>query len=277
MVKKQILSITNKQNTHDLVLAVLLLLFTATAAHTQEKITDGGTQKVSPSFVLQEKVRQWVDAQKLRSKERADWSEQKRQMAALNGIRTKEIEQIDSLIAAAGKRLSDATNRREELLAEQESLRNKRTIILKRVERLETALRAQLGIFPEPLLNKVKDEVERMRKTEPLKSGSLQDRLRDLVAVMSAASEFGQSLTIHNQIRTDGEDQIEVEVLYFGFSGAWYVGRAGKVAGYGQAEKDGWKWTKDKSVAGPLKDAIEMYRKERAPDYVRINFTGKED
>jgi len=275
MVKKHILSITNKQNTHDLILTVLLLLFTATAAHTQEKIAYGDIQKVSPSFVLQEKVRQWVDAQKIRSRERADWLEQKQEMAALNAIRTKEIEQIDSLIEAAGKRLSDATKRRDELLAEQESLRNKRLIILKRVERLETALRGQLGIFPEPLLNKINDEVERLRQTEP--SGSLQDRLRDLVAVMSAALEFGQSMTIHNQIRADGEDQIEVEVLYLGFSGAWYVGRAGKVAGYGQADKGGWKWTEDKSVAGPLKTAIEMYRKERAPDYVRINFTGKED
>tara|TARA_B110000438_G_scaffold290552_1_gene326409 strand:- start:1252 stop:2079 length:828 start_codon:yes stop_codon:yes gene_type:complete len=275
MVKKHILSITNKQNTHDLVLTVLLLLFLATAAHTQEKIADGDTQKVSPSFVLQEKVRQWVQAQKLRSKERADWSEQKRDMAALNGIRIKEIEQIDSLIAAAGKRLSDATKKREELLDEQESLRNKRAIILKRVEHLETTLRAQLQIFPEPLMNKINDEVERIRQLEP--SGSLQDRLRDLVAVMSAASEFGQSLTIHSQIRADGEDQIEVEVLYLGFSGAWYVGRAGKVAGYGRAHKGGWIWSEDNSVAGPLKEAIEMYRKERAPDYVQINFSGKKD
>ena len=275
MVKKHILSITNKQNTHDLVLTVLLLLFTATAAHTQEKIADGDTQKVSPSFVLQEKVRQWVEAQKLRSKERADWSEQKQNMAALNGIRLKEIEQIDALIASAGKRLSDATKKREELLVEQESLRNKRAIILKRVERIETTLRPQLQIFPEPLMNKINDEVKRIRQLEP--SGSLQDRLRDLVAVMSAASEFGQSLTIHSQIRTDGEDQIEVEVLYLGFSGAWYVGRSGKVAGYGQAHKSGWIWTEDNSVAGPLKEAIEMYRKERAPDYVQINFSGKKD
>ena len=52
MVKKHILSKTHKQNTHDLVLTVLLLLFTATAAHAQEKIADGDTQKVSPSFVL---------------------------------------------------------------------------------------------------------------------------------------------------------------------------------------------------------------------------------
>ena len=272
MVKKHILS---KTNTHDLVLTVLLLLFTATAAHAQEKIADGDTQKVSPSFVLQEKVRQWVEAQKIRSKERADWSEQKRNMAALNGIRLKEIEQIDSLIAAAGKRLSDATKKREELLAEQESLRNKRAIILKRVERLEMALRAQLQIFPEPLMNKINDEVERIR--QPALSESLQDRLRDLVAVMGAASEFGQSLTIHSQIRTNGEDQIEVEVLYLGFSGAWYVGRAGKIAGHGRAHKSGWTWSEDNSVAGPLKKTIEMYRKERAPGYVQINFSGKKN
>ena len=75
---KHILSISNKLNTYDLILIVNLLLFSATAAQSQEKIADGDTQKVSPSFILQEKIRQWVETQKLRGKESADWSEQKK-------------------------------------------------------------------------------------------------------------------------------------------------------------------------------------------------------
>ena len=74
---KHILSISNKRNTNDLILIDFLLLFFATAAQTQDTITDGDTQKVSPSFLLQEKVRQWVETQKLRGKEKADWAEQK--------------------------------------------------------------------------------------------------------------------------------------------------------------------------------------------------------
>ena len=58
---KHILSISNKRNTNDLILIVFLLLFFTTAAQTQDTITDGDTQKVSPSSVLQEKVRQIYD------------------------------------------------------------------------------------------------------------------------------------------------------------------------------------------------------------------------
>ena len=272
---KHILSISNKRNTNDLILIVLMLLLFATAAQTQETITDGDTQKVSPSFLLQEKVRQWVETQKLRGKEKADWAEQKSNMEALNKIRLKEIEQIDALIKAAGERLSDATNKKAELLAEQDKLRNQRDIIEQRVIAIESSLRKKLNIFPDPLLSKLKNEVERIR--DQGNESSLQDRLRDTVAILSAASDFGNTMTVSNEIRdVDDQKTVEVQVLYLGFSGAWYVSKNGKDSGFGKAYEDGWKWTEDKEVAQPLIEALEMYQKEKAPDYVPFKFRGND-
>ena len=226
---KHILSISNKLKTYDLILIVNLLLFFTTAAQSQEKIADGDTQKVSPSFILQEKIRQWVETQKLQGKERADWSEQKKNMASLNEIRQKEIGQIDALIESAGKRLSDATTKKDQLLAEKETLKKQREVIQERVENLEISLRQKVGIFPDPLLSKVSDEVERIRNEEI--EGSVQDRLRDIVAILSAASDFGNTMTITSEIRSVGGNDVEVEVLYLGFSGAWYVSKNGKTSG----------------------------------------------
>ena len=272
---KHILSISNKRNTNDLILIVFLLLFFATAAQTQDTITDGDTQKVSPSFLLQEKVRQWVETQKLRGKEKADWAEQKSNMEALNKIRLKEIEQIDALIKAAGERLSDATNKKAELLAEQDKLRNQRDIIEQRVIAIESSLRNKLNIFPDPLLSKVKNEVERIR--DQVNESSLQDKLRDTVAILSAASDFGNTMTVSNEIRdVDDQKTVEVQVLYLGFSGAWYVSKNGKNSGFGKAYEDGWKWTEDKEVAQPLIEALEMYQKEKSPDYVPFKFRGND-
>ncbi len=271
---KHILSISNKRNTNDLILIVLMLLLLATAAQTQETITDGDTQKVSPSFLLQEKVRQWVETQKLRGKEKADWAEQKSNMEALNKIRLKEIEQIDVLIKAAGERLSDATNKKAELLEEQEKLRNQRDIIEQRVIAIESSLRNKLNLFPDPLLSKISNEVERIRDLNT--QSSLQDRLRDTVAILSAASDFAYKMTVSNEIRKVDQKSVEVQVLYLGFSGAWYVSKNGKISGLGKAYADGWKWTEDKEVAQPLIEALEMYQKERAPDYVPFNFNGND-
>ena len=206
---KHILSISNKLKTYDLILIVNLLLFFTTAAQSQEKIADGDTQKVSPSFILQEKIRQWVETQKLQGKESADWSEQKKNMASLNEIRQKEIGQIDALIESAGKRLSDATTKKEELLAEKETLKKQREVIQERVENFEISLRQKVGIFPDSLLSKVSDEVERVRNEEI--EGSVQDRLRDIVAILSAASEFGNAMTITSEIRSFGGNDVEVD------------------------------------------------------------------
>ena len=269
---KHILSISNKRNTNDLILIVFLLLFFTTAAQTQDTITDGDTQKVSPSSVLQEKVRQWVEIQKLRSKEKADWEEQKKSMEALNGIRSKEIEQIDVLIKAAGQRLTDATNKKNELLDEKDKLSIQRNVIEQRVIAIEKSLRNQLNLFPDPLVSKIKEELERIRDPNP--ESSLQDRLRDAVAILSAASDFAYSMTVSNELRDIEEKSVEVEVMYLGFSGAWYVSKNGKISGWGKASPNGWKWTEAKKVAQPLIEALEMYRKERAPDYVPFNFYG---
>ena len=125
--------ISDKRKPNILVVIVPLLLFLTTVAQTQDTITDGDALKVSQSYVLQEKVRQWVEIQKLRSKEKTDWEEQKRNMEALNGIRLKEIQQIDVLIKAAGQRLTDATHQKKELLDEKERLNTQRNVIEQRV------------------------------------------------------------------------------------------------------------------------------------------------
>ena len=187
----------------------------------------------------------------------------------------KEIEQINTLIKAAGKRLSDATNKKAELLAEQDKLRNQRDIIEQRVIAIESSLRNKLNIFPDPLLSKVKNEVERIR--DKGNESSLQDRLRDTVAILSAASDFGNTMTVSNEIRdVDDQKTVEVQVLYLGFSGAWYVSKNGKNSGFGKAYEDGWRWTEDKEVAQPLIEALEMYQKEKAPDYVPFKFRGND-
>ena len=271
---KHILSISNKLNTYDLILIVFLLLFYATAAQTQEKIADGDTQKVSPSFILQEKIRQWVETQKLRGKERADWAEQKRSMASLNGIRQKEIGQIDALMESAGKRLSDATAKKDQLLLDKEALKNQRDVIQGRVAKFEVSLRQKVGMFPDPLLSKISDEVERIKNEEI--EGSVQERLRDIVAILSAASDFGHAMTITSELRSVNDESIEVEVLYLGFSGAWYVSKNGKNSGWGKVQDGGWNWTEDPSVARPLTEAMEMYRKERTPDYIPLKFNNTE-
>ena len=117
----------------------------------QGQIPAGSTEKVPPAGIIREKVEQWVEVQTLRSKEAAEWAEQKRLMADLNELRRKEISQIDSLIEAAGKRLSEAVVQRDGLLAEKASLRVDRELLVRRLGDVEISLCQLLPQFPHPL------------------------------------------------------------------------------------------------------------------------------
>jgi hypothetical protein len=251
--------------------AILLLsLIIASGIYAQETVDEGDTLKVSPSAVLQEKVRQWVDVQKLRGKEAARWQEQKQQLAGLNELRQTEIKQIDSLIAAAGRRLEEATVERRNLLVEQAELRDTRTLLQDNITKLEKGLRDCLPGFPEPLRKKLGDAIHRLEN--PDADRPLQDRYRDLVAILSATATFDNTITVTKEIREVGGKRLELDTLYLGLTRAWYVGRSGTIAGHGKAGSAGWQWIEDNALSGQVQQAIEIYRKERSPDYVKLPF-----
>ena len=249
---------------------LLLSLIIACNIYAQETVNEGGTAKVSPSAILQEKVRQWVDVQKQRGKEASQWQEQKQQLTGLNELRLTEIKQIDSLIAAAGKRLEDATAQRQKLLQEQAELQTTRNLLQDNISKLENGLRQCLPRFPGPLRKKVGDALFRIENPDP--DQTLQDRYRDLLAILAATAAFDHAIIVTKEIREVDGERIELETLYLGLAKAWYVGRAGTIAGHGKANNEGWQWTEDNSIAVHVRQAIEIYRKERAPDYVKLPF-----
>lgn len=221
--------------------------------------------------VVQEKIRAWVETKKQIGGEAADWDAEKRSLDDLNEIRRKEIAQIDELIAAAGDRLKDAEKQRTELLAEEESLRIWRATVEERIVKLEADLRAQLPKFPPPLREKAGDAIARLEDPQP--DTPLQNRYRDVLAILGEVGNFQSVLTIDTELREIGGAQIEVDVLYLGLAQAWYVDRTGKHAGSGRPDATGWQWTDEPALAGRVRDAIAIQRKLAPPAFVGLPFS----
>lgn len=220
---------------------------------------------------VQEKIREWVKTRKQIAQEAADWEAEKRSLADLNDLRKKEITQIDAFIAAAGERLQDAEKQRTELLAEEESLRTWRASVEERIVKLEANLRAQLPKFPPPLRDKAGDAIARLEDPQP--DTPLQNRYRDVLAILGEVGNFHNTLTIDTELRDFDGAQIEVDVLYLGLAQAWYVDRTGRHAGIGRPGAEGWQWTDDASLAGRIRDAIAIQRKLAPPAFVGLPFT----
>ncbi|NNE90636.1 MAG: DUF3450 family protein [Verrucomicrobiales bacterium] len=223
--------------------------------------------------LVQEKLRQWVDVKKTISAEKADWEAKKTTLADLNELRKQEIGNIDELIEAAGSRLADAEKRRVELLTEEEELRAWRADFQKTVDALETRIVQLARRFPPPLTEKLDDALARLHTTE--EETPLQNRFRDLVAILAEAGNFQNTITVDTDLREIDGKQIEVDVLYLGLTQAFFVDRAGKNAGIGHPGDDGWTWQPVNRLAGEIRQAIAVQRKESPPAFVELPI-GKE-
>ncbi len=227
-----------------------------------------------PPTVVQEKLREWIQVKKTISAEESAWEQQKSTLTDLNEIRKKEIAGIDELIAASGTRLADAEKQRTDLLKEEETLRQKRAALEEKISTLEAALRDRIVAFPQPLLVKIDDEVERLLKADP--EVPLQNRYRDVIAILNEAGTFENKITVETDLREIDGQQLEVEVIYLGLHQAYYVDRKATRAGTGKPGPEGWSWTADNKIAGEVRKAISVQGRKVTPDFVTLPLAGKE-
>lgn len=218
---------------------------------------------------LQEKLRQWVETQRLISEEQIDWEAQKQSLSDLNALRQQEVAQLDELIEAAGTRLSDAETRREELNVEEGKLREQRDTWEKSIGELEAAARELLPKFPAPLKKQLSSAIKNL-EAGPQADTPLQNRYRDVLAVLIEAQAFDSRLTLETQMREFGGETVEVEVLYLGLARAYYTDRSGKHAGMGQPGQDGWQWSQQGGLASSIRRTIDIFQKRVTPQLVEL-------
>ncbi len=248
----------------------------ASASVAQEAAADadGGVREVTAAEV-QEKLRQWVKTQQLISGEKAGWEAEKSSLADLNELREQEAAQLDELIATAGTRLSDAETRLAELNEEEESLRTQRAEKESRIGELEAGVRSLLPGFPAPLLEQLGDAVERLQDAESGHGSSgapLQNRYRDVLAVLTEAGAFDSRLTLDTELREIDGRTLEVQVLYLGLANAYFTDRSGAYSGTGKpaTAAGGWEWSVQPELAASIQQTIGIFQKQASPELVKL-------
>lgn len=251
-------------------LVVVAALPWSECAFGQDKDTTEAAEPPTAAEV-QEKLRQWVLTQRLISEERADWEAEKQTLADLNELREREVGQLDELIAAAGSRLTDAEERRGKMTAEEQKLRSQRAELEKSIAGLEAAARELLPRLPRPLREQLGETIERLQADPAaVEEIPLQNRFRDVLAVLVEAGGFQSRLTLDTELREFGEQTIEVEVLYLGLANAYYTDRSGVHAGIGGPTVDGWVWTEQPDLAESIRQTIDIFQKRANPDLVEL-------
>jgi len=222
----------------------------------------------SPPAAVQETIRQWVEVQERISAEESAWEEERQILADLNELRRREMEKLDESIATSESRVRHFQSRQGELAEERRELRADRDGLLEQIGPLEERTRALLKTFPPPLLDKLGTTVERLEEAGP--DRPLQERYRDVIAVLLEAGTFHDKITVDTELRTIGDRETEVEILYLGLGRAYYVTRQGNEAGIGVPADDGWTWTETPRLASDIRKTIAVHRQEAPPSLVRL-------
>ncbi len=204
------------------------------------------------------------------SAESTQWEEQRALFADLIEIREKEIAEIDTFTASAKERVEDVKQQREALNQEEAERKAWRADFQGRIEALEEQLRQALPRLPQPVMDKVEQASGRLKLAD--EQAPLQERFRDILAILSAVQDFSNRITVVKEIREFDGREVEIEVMYLGLSQAWFANRNGQVAGIGWPSGEGWKWEQNRSLGSKIRSAINVQRREAPAEMVRLPF-----
>lgn len=223
----------------------------------------------------QAKVVKLIETRQLIAEEAAKWQSDKQMLLDLAALREREASQMDEVINLAKERVSDIEAKRNALTQEENQRRAWRENFEKRIAGLERSLLPRLNYLPPPVVEKLHGSIERIKNRDG--SVDLQNRFRDVLAVLNECIAFDSSIHFAPEIRAVDGRRMEVEVLYLGMHQAWYVDRTGKSAGVGLPTAEGWIWQSKPEIASRVRTAIDIHQKNIAPAFTRLPIqNGKE-
>lgn len=221
-------------------------------------------------------VEQWVQAQQVISKTKADWQAEKELLLQTKALFERELKSIEEQIARTTSTNSVAEAERTEADAELAHLNQGLTRATALVAELETEARSLLPLLPPPLMTTVQPILNRFPTDSLSTRAPVIERMQNVVSLLNEIDKFNNAVTVVNEKRPDAKgEQVSVDTLYLGLGAAWYVDGTGDVAGIGAPGDGGWQWTLKPEVASQVRDAIAMYRSQKTARFVGLPVTIK--
>lgn len=216
-------------------------------------------------------LEQWVETQRVISKEKRDLALSKEMLNQRIALVEREIGSLKERTAEAEESIAEAEGKRGELEAERERLREATASLEQVLLRLEAGLRDLLNWLPDPLLDRIKPLTQRLPDGQRETRLSLSERFQNVIGVLNEIDKFNREIAVVSEVRTveDGSSQA-VTTLYLGLGQAYYVGANGRLGGVGRPSAEGWVWEPANEHAGRIAEAIAIINNEQVAGYVQL-------
>jgi hypothetical protein len=218
-----------------------------------------------------EALQKLVQSQQLLSQERRDWRVEKELLIERQQLLQREIASLETKIKEATASLSDADQKRAELVAANAEFRELSTTLLAHVTRLEGRVATLLPQLPDPLLDRLKPLTARLPADPATTKLSLAERFQNVIGILNEVTRFNREITVVNEIRPVGNGQTaEVKALYLGLGQAYYVTANGDAAGHGTPTPTGWTWQPNPALAAAVSHAVAILQNQKVATFIPL-------
>ncbi len=217
-----------------------------------------------------EMLSKWVETRKLISEEKQTWELEREMLGDRIDLVRSERDTLSQKIHETQSLITGADKKREDLVEENDSLKNASATLVNRIFTLERNVLALLPTLPSPVQDRIKPLSQRIPKTEETDL-SLSERYQNVIGIINELNKGANEITVVSETKElpDGS-QAEVQTLYIGYARAYYCTNKGDIAGYGYPDAGGWKWEADNTIAPKVADAIAVLKNEKVAEFIPL-------
>ncbi len=253
------------------------LLLTATiclpssAMSGDESTGEEDTATASPA--LQETrltMGKWIEMQQIISREQSEWQQGKEILLSRLELVKKEIATLQEKIQEAESSVTEANRKRNDLLAENDLLKDAGGQLTMTVTGMEAEIRRLFGWLPEPIQGKLQPLYQRIPEDPATSRVSAAERFQNVLGILNDFNKANNEITVSYEVHTlaDGKPA-EVQAMYVGLAQAHYVSARGD-AGIGRPAADGWTWEPSKAIGRDVLAALEILQGKQTPSFVAL-------
>lgn len=215
-----------------------------------------------------ELVRQWVETERLISREAADWNEGRERMTRLLGLHSVELERLSEFLSQAGASAEGYVAEKDKLGAELTKLRNDRDALARQLEALRPRMVALGARLPKPLQQELETSLGQIADLDAMEETQI--LLQAMASVVTGAVKFDRAVTVTQEMHTINGIEREVDVMYLGLSRAYFASPDNKVAGVGVPGAADWQFNTHDGLGQRVRRAIDITRDHGRPELVTL-------
>jgi transposase-like protein len=220
--------------------------------------------------ITREALSKWVETRKLISEEKQKWELEREVLGDRIDLVRAERDSLSKKIHETQSLITDADKKREDLVKENDALKNASATLINRIFTLEQDVLAVLPTLPEPVQDRIKPLSQRIPKTEETDL-ALSERYQNVIGIVNELNKGAGEITVVSEIKKLGDGTTaEVQTLYVGYACAYACNNNADKAFIGRPTAEGWVWEQNDAIAQQVADSISILKNEKVAEFIPL-------